>query len=216
MKGIWLLLAVVAALAGCAREDEAGDGPGPTDGGAGSAAEDSGDADGRGGRAESGEPGEPASTDARDVPQPLPVQPVERVVPADVAIGALEDQLDGPDAVIAAVEELFAALAEDRIPSALLVDLVREQLENRLAYMLDRAAVSEQVRIGALSQVTETTYRAPVVAFGRRGGRTTGEIYVANSEGTWYISDILVDFTRIVEDAERPIFEPGSAGPALF
>ncbi|NBF39978.1 MAG: hypothetical protein GVY14_06135, partial [Spirochaetes bacterium] len=72
------------------------------------------------------------------------------------------------------------------------------------------------VRIGALVRLSETAYRAPVVAFGTRGGRTNGEIYVAETDGSWYISDILVDLTRIDEDGERPIFEPGSEGPTLL
>jgi hypothetical protein len=141
---------------------------------------------------------------------------VDRAVAADLVIGELEDRLDGPEAVLGAVDELFAALAEGRIPSGLLAEGVREQLENRLSYMLERAAVSPQVRIGLLARVREDTYRVPVVAFGRDGGRTGGEIYVANSGGSWYISDILVDLTRIDEDALQPVFEPGSGGPALF
>jgi len=143
-------------------------------------------------------------------------QGVIRRIPQDVVIGALEDRLDGLAPVLAAVEELFRELAAGRIPSALLAADVRADLEQRLEYMVERADVAEEVRIGALVPVSETTYRAPVVAFGKRAGRTSGEIYVAETDGSWYISDILVDLTRINEDGERPIFEPGSDGPTLL
>ena len=143
-------------------------------------------------------------------------QGVIRRIPEDVVIGKLEDRLDGPAPVLEAVEELFRELAAERIPSALLASDVRADLEQRLEYMIERAAVAEKVRIGALVRLSETAYRVPVVAFGKRNGRTSGEIYVAETDGAWYISDILVDLTRIDEDDERPIFEPGSEGPTLL
>jgi hypothetical protein len=239
MRRTLLLLAVLALLAGCTGEEEPGAGaaqePAPVDGtpppaeagdagAADSGARDSGAADS--GARDSGPPDATAADpraasgagtdEARELPPPSAVQPVDRAVAADLVIGELEDRLDGPEAVLGAVDGLFAALAEGRIPSGLLAEGVREQLENRLSYMLERAAVSPQVRIGLLARVREDTYRVPVVAFGRDGGRTGGEIYVANSGGSWYISDILVDLTRIDEDALQPVFEPGSGGPALF
>lgn len=139
-----------------------------------------------------------------------------RRIPEDVVIGELEDRLDGPAPVLAAVEELFRELAAGRIPSALLASGVRADLEQRLEYMIERADVAEEVRIGVLVRVSDTVYRAPVVVFGKRRGRTSGEIYVAETDGSWYISDILVDFTRIDGDGKRPIFEPGSEGPTLL
>jgi hypothetical protein len=157
----------------------------------------------------------PDASSGAGVPR-VSTQGVIRRIPQDVVIGALEDRLDGPAPVLAAVEEFFRELAAGRIPSALLAADVRADLEQRLEYMVERADVAEEVRIGALVPVSETTYRAPVVAFGKRAGRTSGEIYVAETDGSWYISDILVDLTRINEDGERPIFEPGSDGPTLL
>jgi hypothetical protein len=143
-------------------------------------------------------------------------QGVIRRIPEDVVIGELEDRLDGPDPVLSAVEELFRELATGRIPGALLAAEVRADLEQRLEYMVERADIKADVRIGALVRLSETAYRAPIVAFGTRGGRTNGEIYVAQTDGSWYISDILVDLTRIDEVGEQPIFEPGSEGPTLL
>jgi hypothetical protein len=139
-----------------------------------------------------------------------------RRLPKDVSIGALEDRLDGPDEVIEPIEQLFAALADGRVPSELLLPEMQLQLESRVEYMLARASISERTRIGELVEVSPSTYRAPVVAFGTGGGRTTGEIYVANSGGTWYISDILVDLTAIDEDEEQPLFDPGAQSPSLL
>ncbi|NBB91504.1 MAG: hypothetical protein GVY23_09955 [Spirochaetes bacterium] len=143
-------------------------------------------------------------------------QGVIRRIPEDVVIGQLEDRLDGPAPPLGAVEELFRELAAGRMPSALFASDVRADLEQRLEYMMERAAVAAEVRIGALVRLSETAYRVPVVAFGKQSGRTSGEIYVAESDGAWYISDILLDLTRIDEDVERPIFEPGSEGPTLL
>lgn len=217
MRGTLLLLAALALLAGCTREEERGAPAAQEPAQAerpGEAPADDGTPD-----AAAGDAGAETAADAeeaRELPPPSAVPPVNRAVAADVVIGELEDRLDGPEAVLAVVEELFAALAEERIPDGLLAEAVGEQLGNRLSYMLERAAVSPEVRIGVLARVDEATYRVPVVAFGQEGGRTGGEIYVANSGGSWYISDILVDLTRIDEDALQPIFEPGSGGPALF
>ncbi|MFP4373180.1 MAG: hypothetical protein ACLFPO_02525 [Spirochaetaceae bacterium] len=170
--------------------------------------------------------GEPRSEEDGDEPRRAPeaadsapgpaTRGVHRRIPKDVVIGELEDRLDGPAPVLAAVEELFSELSEGGVPSALLAPGVRTDLEQRLEYMIARVDIAGEVRIGALVRVSDSTYRAPVVAFGARGGRTSGEIYVAETDGAWYISDILVDFTRIDEAGDRPIFEPGSSGPTLL
>lgn len=142
-----------------------------------------------------------------------------RRVPEDVELGELEDLLRAPpDAVDAAavIRELFGELSEERIPRELLVGEVREELQSRLEYMIERAPIAPAVRIGELSSLSESELRVPVVAFGAEGGRTTGEIYVAKRDGSWYILDILVDFSRISEDSETPIFEPGDTRPTLL
>lgn len=213
------LLLLAFALSSCTRDESGtgdrgpGDrGPGDRAGGEPRAAEsaDAGDGEsgGSAGAASGAAPG-------AEVPR-VSTQGVIRRIPEDVVIGELEDRLDGPEPVLSAVEELFRELAAGRIPRALLASGVRADLEQRLGYMLERAEIEADVRIGALVRLSETTYRAPVVAFGTRGGRTNGEIYVAETDGSWYISDILVDLTRIDEDGERPIFEPGSEGPTLL
>ncbi|NBF40644.1 MAG: hypothetical protein GVY14_09530, partial [Spirochaetes bacterium] len=134
-----------------------------------------------------GEPGAapeaaPGAAPGAELPR-FSTQGVIRRIPEDVVIGELEDRLDGPDPVLSAVEELFRELAAGRIPRALLAAGVRADLEQRLEYMVERTEVAGDVRIGALVRLSETAYRAPVVAFGTRGGRTNGEIYVAETDG---------------------------------
>jgi hypothetical protein len=224
------------ALSSCTRDESAsgpgdrvtGDrGPGDRTGGAEQADEQPDDrneeqaAEPRGDAFAGGKPRAAESADAggdepgADVPR-ISTQGVIRRIPEDVVIGELEDRLDGPDPVLSAVEELFRELAAGRIPGALLAAEVRADLEQRLEYMVERADIEADVRIGALVRLSETAYRAPVVAFGTRGGRTNGEIYVAQTDGSWYISDILLDLTRVDEVGEQPIFEPGSEGPTLL
>lgn len=154
-----------------------------------------------------------SSGPARQVPRS---RASARELPEDVEIGALEDHLDGPDEVLEVIDRLFAALSEGEVPGDIIAAGAREVLSDRLDYMTDRAEISARVRVGNLVRIAEGSYRASVVAYGPGEGRTTGEIYVAKTDGAWYISDVLVDFTTIDGDAERPIFEPGSGGPTLL
>jgi hypothetical protein len=218
----FLLLAI--ALSSCTRDERTGEQAAEPQGEAVAGGEpraaESADADADADTAGDGEPGAapeaaPGAAPGADLPR-FSTQGVIRRIPEDVVIGELEDRLDGPDPVLAPVEELFRELADGRIPRTLLASGVRADLEQRLEYMVERTDVAGEVRIGALVRLSETAYRAPVVAFGKRGGRTNGEIYVAETDGSWYISDILVDLTRIDGDGERPIFEPGSEGPTLL
>ena len=220
-----LLLILTLLLASCIRKEEPGDRRFDGEAAGRSAAEQAAERE-PGDAGAATEPSAPDDATAREpgdagaaaVPaaaEPSSVRIIRRV-PGDVVIGELEDHLDGPGEVIAVIEQLFSEVAAGRIPEAILAAEVRDQLSNRLDYMSERSEVAPEVRIGALALVSPGTYRAPVVAFGSRGGRTTGEIYVAESDGSWYISDILVDFTRIDADGERPIFEPGSEGPTIL
>jgi hypothetical protein len=181
-------------------DDEAADGP-P----AGSGSEDGGEKRRR-------TPGRPTAPE-RQVPRS---RAATRALPEDVEIGALEDELDGPVEVLAVIEELFGALSRGDTPREIIAEAAREVLSDRLDYMTDRAEISARVRVGELVRIAEGSYRASVVAYGPGEERTTGEIYVAKSDGTWYISDVLVDFTAIDGDGEKPIFEPGSGGPTLL
>lgn len=206
------IFAILLLLSGCT-DDEGEQQPTPDGGGeeAAAPAEPAGEA-ADGGDAAGADTGR---TDALRPTAGLG-RPELRIVAEDVVIGALADRLAGPGEVISAIEDLFTALGEDRVPAELLAAGVRDDLENRLAYMIEQVAVRGQVRIGELTAVSTSTYRAPVVAFGREGGRTSGEIYVAQSDGSWYISDILVDFTRIDAEQSIPVFEPGTGGPTLL
>lgn len=159
---------------------------------------------------------EAASGGAAPRPSAATARPGLRIVAADVVIGPLEDRLAGPRDVITVIEDLFTALGEDRIPAELLAADVRADLEHRLSYMTAQASIRRDVRIGSLTALSASAYRAPVAVFGREGGRTSGEIYVAQSDGSWYISDILVDFTRIDAEQSTPVLEPGTGGPTLL
>lgn len=238
-SAVILLVALLFALSACVPEEDASDaadeaeGPSPAaavaaDGGetadeesaaAADAATDDAtdnatdDAAQAGDETGEADPAEAAAVGERPPPR---ARGVRRRVPEDVEIGPLEDRIDGPGLVLAAVDELFVALSEERVPSDLLAEESRGMLEDRLSFMIDRVDIAAEVAVGELVRTGEETYRTQVVARGKAGGRTTGEIYVAKSEGAWYISDILVDFTRIDPDEDRPIFEPGAGGPTLL
>jgi len=219
-RPVVVLIALVLALTSCTRDESDGTASSAVDGAELQGESRSSDPEPTPDTDAGAAPGAPPGADAGVAPGAgVPrgsTQGMIRRIPEDVVIGKLEDRLDGPAPVLEAVEELFRELAAGRIPSALLASDVRADLEQRLEYMIERAAVAEKVRIGALVRLSETAYRVPVVAFGKRNGRTSGEIYVAETDGAWYIADILVDLTRIDEDDRRPIFEPGSEGPTLL
>lgn len=163
--------------------------------------------------------GDGEETGSGEAQQGWPHHSRARVLPEDVEIGELEDLPAASSArveAIGTIRELFVELSQDRIPQDLLVPESREALDNRLDYMLERARISSEVRIGAVEQLGGSEYRVPLVAFGVEGGRTTGEISVAKREGSWYILDVLVDFSRIAEDSQTPIFDPGDASPTLL
>ncbi len=131
--------------------------------------------------------------------QALLALPSPRLVPEDFEIGPLADQLSGSRAerlAAAAGLRFLASLASGKVAADELVPGRRDELASSLQYYLDRKLVPTRSRLGPLVELEGGVLRARVRLFGEPG-TTFGELYFAQEDGKWYVSDAQVGLASL-------------------
>lgn len=207
-KWVALLLLTLLLAGACARRGRAEDGAGARDGGAGRASP--------GGEVlptreitlrRQGDPAAPATPPDAKGPAAsggpaarlLPLRG-PAVIPEDFRVGPLEDRLS-PAAteqkILKASESFLEALASGRFEAETVLPENREELRRSLGYYIAEGLVPTGYRLGAIffeegpalpgsAWMNLRLYGSPGIA--------EGEMYLAASEGRWYIADIQADF----------------------
>jgi hypothetical protein len=140
----------------------------------------------------------------------LPSGEIARNTPRDLVIGTLADpEAEEPSgAVLTRVERFFQSGEYDPetvLPSA------RTRFERGVATRWRRVA---NLRVGDVELLESGRAMVPVRLF-EEPGRVEGEVYLERHEGSWYISDVFVDFSELETAAETRVFQPGRESPAL-
>lgn len=140
----------------------------------------------------------------------LPSGEIARNTPRDLVIGKLADpEAEEPSgAVLTRVQRFFESgeyAPETVLPSA------RTRFERGVATRWRRVA---NMRVGDVELLESGRAMVPVRLLEERG-RAEGEVYLERHEGSWYISDVFVDFSELETAAETRVFQPGRESPAL-
>jgi len=138
--------------------------------------------------------------------QALLALPSPRLTPEDFEIGPLADQLAGSRAerlARAAALRFLAGLAAGKVPDAELAPDRREELAGSLQYYLDRKLVPSRSRLGPFVELEGGGLRSRVRLFGEPG-TVSGELYLGQKDGQWYVSDAQVALAALgVQYARR-------------
>ena len=138
--------------------------------------------------------------------QALLALPSPRLTPEDFEIGPLADQLAGSRAerlARAAALRFLAGLAAGKVPDAELAPDRREELAGSLQYYLDRKLVPSRSRLGPFVELEGGGLRSRVRLFGEPG-TVSGELYLGQKDGQWYVSDAQVALASLgVQYARR-------------
>ena len=140
-------------------------------------------------------------------------QPAARLVPEDFDIGPLADWLGGSKAerlARATAARFLAGLAGGKVPDTEILPERREELARSLRYYLDRRLVPSRYRLGPFVELEDGSLRCRVRLFGsgdaastpgRSPGSTpgsgSGELYLSQAEGTWYVADAQVGLAAL-------------------
>ncbi len=141
-----------------------------------------------------------------------------RIMPEDFRIGPLQDTLQASReqlAVTRVVEGFLRELSRSKIDPQYLDPLVREELLRSLIWYVEQDFVPERYRIGRIDREGGAEARVGVRLF-RGEGSAEGELYLAETGGTWYISDVQVGLEVLAEPRPQPAekFVPAAPGSA--
>jgi len=107
---------------------------------------------------------------------------------ADLAIGRV-------------LERFLGELVKSRIDADSIDPAMREELTRSLAWYVEGGFVPDRFRVGRIGREEGAEARARVRLF-RGEGSAEGEVYLSESGGTWYITDVQVGLEMLGEAPE--------------
>ncbi len=134
-----------------------------------------------------------------------------RLLPEDFDIGPLQDGLQASAVeltVLRRSERFLDALEQGKLEETLLAPETRDGLVRTLSYYVERGLTPTAYRLGRIS------FQEPEEAGGPRRdarlnvrlygkvGQAEGELYLTQTDGAWYVSDLQVGLDML--DKERP------------
>jgi hypothetical protein len=135
----------------------------------------------------------------------LPQLSGSSILPEDFIIGSLynEEEASRDSRLIKdVIADFFDSLKEEEIMTSLLYEGEKSGLYRLLTFHLKNGRIPQKYRIGTITEEDNNTGYAVVRIYGKIG-RTVGEIYVTNTQGKWYISDIQANFYELEVSGEK-------------
>lgn len=134
----------------------------------------------------------------------------EDILPEDMIIGKLQSKWPGAReerAVYQTIKQFFSSLNSGTIDKEVVHPERIQYIERLFWYYLQQEAKIQQVRIGTVS-AGEASAESNIRVFSGEG-RADGEIFLERLSGSWYVTDVEIDFPELREQYTREEkFEP--------
>jgi hypothetical protein len=139
-------------------------------------------------------------------------QITNHILPEDFLIGPLQGDHDtdrDSEEIVEKVTQFFSSLGEKKIDSLQLHPDWRTIITRSLTIPQEEYAGFNHFRLGAIMS-QETSARMNVRLF-TETGRTEGEVFLEKEGGTWYISDVQIELSMLLEEyIPEGEFEPST------
>jgi len=142
-----------------------------------------------------------------------------RLFPLDTVIGQLADPESSDPLtrdVYRVTDRFLKGVVAGEVREALFAAGARARLQDLVSYQLEQVPKITGYRIGTVTDLGNGNATCAVRLLSEIG-RASGEVYVAQSGGSWYISDVLVDFAALGDPypVRDKRFEPGAETPLV-